>query len=151
MWRHLSIAVAAHKTVVQSVRSNRWRFNFEMASRGGQINFLGKTVMIITNTMTSILKICPFPRGLLLTYPQSPPPSTSSRNWGFQELDGSICHKFSSDPRQTSMCLKRLLCNQGTPPVILTKNINIQNMLKLLIMLLRCFRTEYYTRTRTRI
>ena len=31
------------------------------------------------------------------------------------------CHKFCSDPRQTSMCLKRLLCNQGTPPVILTK------------------------------
>ena len=33
MWRHLSIAVAALKTVVQRVRSNRWRFNFEMAIR----------------------------------------------------------------------------------------------------------------------
>ena len=30
--------------------------------------------MIITNTKTSILIICPFPRGLLLTYPISPPP-----------------------------------------------------------------------------
>ena len=30
-WRHLSIAVVPHETVVQRVRSNRWRFNFEMA------------------------------------------------------------------------------------------------------------------------
>ena len=75
MWRHLSIAVVAHKTVVQRVRSNRWRFNFEMAGRGGQINFLWKTAMIITITKTSILIICPFPWGLLLTYPLSPPPT----------------------------------------------------------------------------
>ena len=74
MWRHLSIAVVAHKTVVQRVRSNRWRFNFERARTGGQINFLRKTAMIITNTKTSKLTICPFPRGLLLTYPISPPP-----------------------------------------------------------------------------
>ena len=80
MWRHLSIAVVAHETVVQRVRSNRWRFNFEMAGRGGQINFLWKTAMIITNTVTSILIICPFPRGLLLTYPLSPPP-TCSLHW----------------------------------------------------------------------
>ena len=33
MWRHLSIAVVALKTVVQRVRSNRLRFNFEMAIR----------------------------------------------------------------------------------------------------------------------
>ena len=31
--------------------------------------------MIITITKTSILIICPFPRGLLLTYPLSPPPN----------------------------------------------------------------------------
>ena len=31
--------------------------------------------MIITTTKTSILIICPFPRGLLLTYPISPPPT----------------------------------------------------------------------------
>ena len=73
MWRHLSIAVAALKTVVQRVRSNRWRFNFERARTGGQINFLWKMAMIITITKTSILIICPFPRGLLLTYPISPP------------------------------------------------------------------------------
>ena len=73
MWRHLSIAVVAHKTVVQRVRSNRWRFNFEMAGGGGQINFLWKTAMIIATTNTSILIICPFPRGLLLMYPLSPP------------------------------------------------------------------------------
>ena len=30
--------------------------------------------------------------------------------------DGTDCHKFFSDPGQTSMCLKLLLCNQGTPP-----------------------------------
>ena len=74
MWRHLSIVVVALKTVVQRVRSNRWRFNFERARTGGQINFLWKTAMIITITSTSILIICPFPRGLLLTYPISPPP-----------------------------------------------------------------------------
>ena len=74
MWRHLSIAVVAHKTVVQRMRSNRWRFNFEMAGRGGQINFLWTTAMIIATTKTSILIICPFPRGLLWTHPLSPPP-----------------------------------------------------------------------------
>ena len=74
MWRHLSIAVAALKTVVQRVRSNRWRFNFERARRGGQINFLWKMLMIITITKASILITCPFPRGLLLTCPISPPP-----------------------------------------------------------------------------
>ena len=63
------------KTVVQRVRSNRWRFNFERAGRGGQINFLRKMAMIITITKASILIICPFPRGLLLTYPLSPPPT----------------------------------------------------------------------------
>ena len=73
MWRHLSIAVAALKTVVQRVRSNRWRFNFERARTGGQINFLWKMAMIITITKASILIIWPFPRGLLLTYPLSPP------------------------------------------------------------------------------
>ena len=73
MWRHLSIAVAALKTVVQRVRSNRWRFNFERAGRGGQINFLWKMAMIISITKASILIIWPFPRGLLLTYPLSPP------------------------------------------------------------------------------
>ena len=52
-WRHLSIAVVAHKTVVQRVRSNRWRFNFEMAGTGGQINFLWKTAMIIQCTYCS--------------------------------------------------------------------------------------------------
>ena len=57
MWRHLSIAVVAHETVVQRLRSNRWRFNFEMAGRGGQINFLWKVAMIITITKTSILII----------------------------------------------------------------------------------------------
>ena len=35
-----SIVVVALKTVVQSVTSNRWHFNFERARRGGQINFL---------------------------------------------------------------------------------------------------------------
>ena len=35
----ISIDVA-HETVVQRVRSNRWRFNFERARTGGQINFL---------------------------------------------------------------------------------------------------------------
>ena len=73
MWCHLSIAVVAHKTVVQRVRSNRWRFNFEMARTGGQINFSWKTAMIIMITKASILIICPFPRGLVLTYPLSPP------------------------------------------------------------------------------
>ena len=53
MWRHLSIAVVAHKTVVQRVRSNRWRFNFEMARTGGQIKFSWKMAMIITNTKIS--------------------------------------------------------------------------------------------------
>ena len=75
MWRHLSIVVVALKAVVQSVRSNRWRFNFERARRGGQINFLWKMAMIITITKAPILIICPFPRGLLLTYPLSPPPN----------------------------------------------------------------------------
>ena len=52
--------------------------------------------------------------------------------------DGTDCHQFFSDPGQTSMCLKLLLCNQGTPPVILTKNINNQKpLLKLLILLLK--------------
>ena len=77
MWRHLSIVVVALKTVVQSVRSNRWRFNFERGGRGGQINFLWKMAMIITITKASILIICLFPRGLLLTYPLSPPPINS--------------------------------------------------------------------------
>ena len=74
MWRHLSIVVVALKTVVQRVRSNRWRFNFKMVIMGGQINFLWKTAMIITITKTSILIICPVPRILFLTYPISPPP-----------------------------------------------------------------------------
>ena len=73
-WRHLSIAVVAHKTVVQRVISNRWRFNFEMADRGGQINFLRKTAMIITITKTSILIIWLVSRGFLLTYPLIPTP-----------------------------------------------------------------------------
>ena len=81
MWRHLSMVVVALKTVVQRVRSNRWRFNFERARTGGQINFLWKTAMIITNTKTSILIICPFPRGLLLTYLISPPPNFSISTW----------------------------------------------------------------------
>ena len=34
--------------------------------------------MIITTTKTSILIICPFLRGLLLTYPISPPPNYSA-------------------------------------------------------------------------
>ena len=38
--------------------------------------------MIITNTKTSILIICPFPRGLLLTYPLSPPPTQKCRKYG---------------------------------------------------------------------
>ena len=42
MWRHLSIAGVALKTVVQRVRSNRWRFNFERARTGGQIIFFMK-------------------------------------------------------------------------------------------------------------
>ena len=46
-----------------------------MVGRGSQINFLWTTAMIITITKTSILIICPFPRGLLLTYPLSPPPT----------------------------------------------------------------------------
>ena len=78
MWRHLSMVVVALKTVVQRVRSNRWRFDFERARTGGQINFPWKTAMIITITKTSILIICPVPRGLLLTYPISPPPNTRS-------------------------------------------------------------------------
>ena len=73
------MVVVALKTVVQRVRSNRWRFNFERARTGGQINFLWKTAMIITTTKTSILIICPFPRGLLLTYPISTP-STAGDN-----------------------------------------------------------------------
>ena len=89
-WRHLSIVHIAHKTVVQRVRSNRWRFNFEMARTGGQINFSWKTAMIITTTKTSILIICPFLRGLLLTYPISPPPlfwwwRQNNWNWNFVE------------------------------------------------------------------
>ena len=84
MWRHLSITVVSLKTVVQRVRSNRWRFNFERARTGGQINFLWKTAMIITNTKTSKLIICPFPRGLLLTYPISLP-----------LLKGTIAETFS--------------------------------------------------------
>ena len=42
MWRHLSIAGVALKTVVQRVRSNRWRFNFEMAVTGGTNQFFMK-------------------------------------------------------------------------------------------------------------
>ena len=76
MWRHLLIAVVAHKTVVQRVRSNRWRFNFEMAGRGGQINFLWKTAMIITITKTSYN--LSGPKRFTLDVPNQFPPSLGS-------------------------------------------------------------------------
>ena len=105
MWRHLSIVVVALKTVVQSVRSNRWRFNFERGGRGGQINFLWKMAMINTITKVSILIICPFPRGLLLTYLISPPPIYSIV-WGDNVI---VCDNVTSS---------HLICN-GTPgPVV---------------------------------
>ena len=99
MWRHLSIVVVALKTVVQSVRSNRWRFNFERARRGGQINFLWKMAMIITITKASILIIWPFPRGLLLTHPISPPPSMWRKSLGIWLV---ISITATGDPHSTT-------------------------------------------------
>ena len=108
MWRHLSIAVVAHETVVQRVRSNRWRFNFEMALTGGQINCLWKTAMIIATTKTPILIIWLVPRGLLLTYPISPPPTfelgrkTQFKNSNRSRYSGFIFTSWNVDSADLS-------------------------------------------------
>ena len=85
MWRHLSMVVVALKTVVQRVRSNRWRFNFERARTGGQINFLWKTAMIATITKSSILIICPFPKHGRCKINVGPINSSPTQSWAWSE------------------------------------------------------------------
>ena len=74
MWRHLSIAVVAHETVVQRVRSNRWRFNFERARTGGQINFLGKNGHNHHQHQDIYTYNLSVPKGFTLEVPNKSPP-----------------------------------------------------------------------------